>query len=133
MLYKLKLQSFKNDIEYKRELKRRLQRSQGGLVQANLETKRRNTKFSSKSSVGLDKDENSQDKKIKSYEESFNRELIEPCNCNEKYHRICIREKITKNMTTVCEKCQFQYVVAYTECYALFNSKRRNYMGYMLW
>ena len=105
MLYKLKLQSFKNDIEYKRELKRRLQRSQGGLTQANLEPKRRNTKFSSKSSVGIDKDENSQDKKIKSYEESFNRELIEPCNCNEKYHRICIREKITKNMTTVCEKC----------------------------
>ena len=36
-------------------------------------------------------------------------------------------------MKTSCEKCQFQYVAAYTECYALFNSKRKNYLGYMLW
>ena len=76
MLYKLKLQTFKNDIEYQRELERRLQRSQGGINQANFEAKRPNTKFSSKISDGLDKDENNQDKKIKSYEESFNRELI---------------------------------------------------------
>ena len=89
--------------------------------------------MSSKSSGGGDRDDYADNKKIKSYEESFNRELIQPCNCNEKWHRVCIREKITKNMKTVCDQCQFQYVAGYTECYALFNKKRKNYLAYMLW
>ena len=36
-------------------------------------------------------------------------------------------------MKTSCKKCQFQYTAAYTDCYALFNDKRKNYLGYMLW
>ena len=107
MLYKLKLQTFKNDREYRRELERRLQISQGAAnampqQQSNIELSRRNKQQSSKSS-GMDRDDKSDNKKIKSYEESFNRELIQPCNCNEKWHRVCIREKITKNMKTVCD------------------------------
>ena len=100
---------------------------------SNIELSRRNQKFSDISSGGLDRSNKTQDKKIKSYEYNFNRELIEPCNCNEKWHRICIREKITRSMMTSCEVCQFQYVAGYTECYAIFNKKRRNFMGYLIW
>ena len=36
-------------------------------------------------------------------------------------------------MTSSCKKCQFQYIATFTDCYTLFNRKRKNYLGYMLW
>ena len=112
MLYKLKLQTSKDDRKYKQELERRLQKNH----EASIDTQQQSIR-------------ETQVRK----ELNFDRELIQPCECNEKWHRICIREKITKDMRTSCKKCQFQYTAAYTDCYALFNDKRKNYLGYMLW
>ena len=35
-------------------------------------------------------------------------------------------------MLDACEICHFNYNINYTECYALFNNKRKNYLRYML-
>lgn len=66
-------------------------------------------------------------------EKEFTEELIQPCFCGTLWHRTCIRELIVKSEITECPKCSFEYSVGYTECYALFNDKRRNYLRYMLW
>ena len=64
--------------------------------------------------------------------EAFMKELIEPCECGVKYHRICIREKIVKKMIKNCPDCQVGYSVGFSDCYALRNRLRPNYLAYML-
>ena len=49
-----------------------------------------------------------------------------------KYHRICIREKVVSNMLKKCPDCQSDYSVGYTDCYAINNKVRPNYLAYML-
>ena len=56
-----------------------------------------------------------------SRDNNFNSELIEPCNCGVKYHRVCIRERIITDFLKKCPDCQVGYSVSYTECYAIFN------------
>ena len=101
------------------ELKKRLQASYGEskdnvVQQKNPKAKKRSIKMSS-----------TPDKK-------FSYEVIYPCDCGIKYHRVCIREKIVAAMQKRCSKCLRTYSVGYTECYAIFNKKRPNYLGYML-
>ncbi len=65
--------------------------------------------------------------------QEFKAELIKPCFCKAQWHRCCIHEYILKGEYTACPKCSFEYAIAYTDCYALFNKKRPNYLAYMLW
>lgn len=62
----------------------------------------------------------------------FEEELIRPCDCDAIWHRCCIREMIVQTELTACPICQQGYTVGYTDCLALFNKKRPNYMKYML-
>ena len=70
-----------------------------------------------------------------SNKQSFNlqaKEMIVPCDCGIRYHRICIREKLVKGQLKKCPVCQMPYSVGYTDCYALFNKQRPSYLKYML-
>ena len=62
---------------------------------------------------------------------NFMQELIKPCNCSTKYHRVCIREKIVRGLLKQCSECQTDYSVGFTDCYAIFNKVKPNYLGYM--
>ena len=63
---------------------------------------------------------------------SYMKELIEPCECGQKYHRICIREKIVSSMLKKCPECSAAYSVGFSDCYAMRNKRRPNYLAYML-
>jgi len=65
-------------------------------------------------------------------DKEFNEELIRPCLCDSTWHRTCIRELIVKTESIECPFCQYQYTVGYSDCFALYNKKRPNYLGYML-
>lgn len=64
-------------------------------------------------------------------EREYSEELIRPCLCDSTWHRCCIRELIVKTESIECPLCQFQYTVGYTDCWAMFNKKRPNYIYYM--
>ncbi len=66
-------------------------------------------------------------------ENEFDEELIRPCLCDCTWHRSCIREMIVKTELTACPICCFQYTIGYTDCLAIFNKLRPNYLSYMLW
>lgn len=72
-------------------------------------------------------------RKNQEQEKEFSEELIRPCLCDSTWHRKCIRELIVKTESVECPFCQYQYNVGYSDCYALFNKKRPNYLAYMLW
>ena len=63
---------------------------------------------------------------------AFNQEQIEPCECGTKFHRVCIREKVVVNFEKRCPECQTGYSIGFTDCYALRNKVRPNYLAYML-
>ena len=89
-----------------------------------------------KSTIGfkLNKFNDSQLKKRRKNQEkerSFAEEMIRPCLCDASWHRSCIREYIVKAELNACPICQFQYTVGYTDCFAMFNKKRPNYLWYM--
>ncbi len=65
-------------------------------------------------------------------EKQFSEELIRPCLCDSTWHRKCIRELIVKTESIQCPICQYQYTVGYSDCLAIFNKKRPNYLFYML-
>ena len=67
-----------------------------------------------------------------SKDQTFSKELIEPCDCRAKFHRICIRDKIVTGLLKKCPICQASYSVGFSDCYALLNKKRPNYLAYML-
>ena len=58
--------------------------------------------------------------------------MIEPCDCSLKYHRICAREKIVTQMIKNCPECYAGYSIGFSDCYALCNKIRPNYLAYML-
>ena len=58
--------------------------------------------------------------------------MIQPCRCGKKWHRVCIREYIISNQIKQCPECNFIYSVGFTDCYAVFNKKRKNSLFYML-
>ena len=62
---------------------------------------------------------------------NFMQELIEPCECGVRYHRVCIRERIVMGNLKKCPECQSGYSVGFTDCYALFNRARPNSLAYM--
>lgn len=64
-------------------------------------------------------------------EKLFKEELVRPCLCDQTWHRCCIRERLVKSEQVACPDCKFEYSVGYTDCFALFNKKRRNYLPYM--
>ena len=59
-------------------------------------------------------------------------ELIKPCKCGKKWHRVCIREHIINNYIKQCPDCGFVYAVGATDCYAIFNKKMKNSLLYKL-
>ena len=64
--------------------------------------------------------------------QSFANEIIRPCLCETSWHRACIREKIVRNEILACPTCKFEFSVGYSDCYAILNKKRPNYLAYML-
>ena len=62
----------------------------------------------------------------------FDNEMIRPCLCETNWHRACIREHIVRNEIVACSTCKFEFCVGYTDCLAIFNKKRPNYLAYML-
>jgi len=67
-----------------------------------------------------------------SRDQTFSQELIEPCDCRTKFHRICIRDKVVTGLLKKCPNCQASYSVGFSDCYALLNKNRPNYLAYML-
>jgi hypothetical protein len=65
-------------------------------------------------------------------QKEFSEELIRPCLCDSTWHRSCIRELIVKTESIECPFCQYQYTVGYSDCFALYNKVRPNYLKYML-
>lgn len=65
--------------------------------------------------------------------EFLEKETFQPCLCVTPWHRVCIREFIVRFELTACPACNFEYAVGYSETYAIFNDKRRNFLRYMLW
>lgn len=64
--------------------------------------------------------------------QAYANEIIRPCLCETSWHRACIREHIVRNEIVACVTCKFEFSVGYSDCYALFNKKRPNYLAYML-
>jgi E3 ubiquitin-protein ligase DOA10 len=71
-------------------------------------------------------------RKNNSNEQQFQEELIRPCLCDSVWHRTCIREMIIKTELIECPICHYQYTIGYTDCVAIANKKRPNYLKYML-
>ena len=63
---------------------------------------------------------------------SYDQELIQPCACETRYHRVCIRERIVTNLYKSCPECNTPYYVGFNDCFALANQTRPNHLAYML-
>ena len=87
---------------------------------------------SSKLSFGTNFILDAKQKKDVQSSQAFQTEMIEPCECRLKYHRICIRERLVESMIKRCPECDVGYSVGFSDCYALTNKQRPNYLAYML-
>ena len=114
------------DGKVKQELKKRLQASYGEKTTAVA-----STKDGSQRQPQTIRGRSGKKAIDTSPQSNFMQELIKPCNCSVNFHRVCIREKIVRGLLKQCPECQADYSVGFTDCYAIFNKVRPNYLGYM--
>ena len=115
----------KQDEKAKTELKSRLNKSYGVKIDKEPSDKNR-------PSPGLSQVQRRQKRNSGDPTSTFLNEQIEPCDCGLRFHRVCIRDKIVQNLLKKCPECSIGYSVGFSDCYAIRNKIRPNYLAYML-